>query len=167
MNQDYIEYARTIHHTVRKLQERIAVNFQRSGKEIAELAVSNLTLPQCNALLTIRDHAPFTIKEFAERLHVSAPSASVMADKLVEMGLVARSTNPADRRAVLIELTSEGATSINTLEAELFSTIAGLMERLGEEKSRQWRGIYAEIGNILAEEDGTPAEPRRGEEQPV
>ncbi|MBI1318389.1 MAG: MarR family transcriptional regulator [Candidatus Hydrogenedens sp.] len=157
MNQHYLSCARDIHQTVRRLQERITGQFIRGGKEAAGKALADLTMPQCNALLALRDHVELTIKDFAERLHVSAPSASVMADKLVEMGMVERRPNPADRRAVLISVSPYGMEVINEVESELFSTLVSIMERLGEEKSRQWRELYESIGEILAEDEASNA----------
>jgi len=153
LNHDYLNCAREIHQTVRRLQERITSQFVRAGKDTAEGALSDLTLTQCNALLTIRDHGELTIKDFAERLHVSAPSASVMADKLVELGMVERRPNPLDRRAVLINASPRGVEAITTLEKELYAMLVGIMERLGDEQAHQWRDIYQRIGAILTEDE--------------
>jgi len=60
----------------------VAVAFPGQGKAIFQ----ELTSPQMTALMTVRERGQVTIKELAEGLGVSAPSASVMVDRLVEMG---------------------------------------------------------------------------------
>jgi DNA-binding MarR family transcriptional regulator len=47
-------------------------------------------------------------KELAERLHIAPRSATEVVDALEAKGLVARSGDPADRRAVLVALTDRG-----------------------------------------------------------
>ncbi|TLM70722.1 MAG: MarR family transcriptional regulator [Actinobacteria bacterium] len=50
-----------------------------------------------------------TASELAERMQVSAPTVSKMVSALERHGWIGRSTDPADRRRVLLTLTDAGA----------------------------------------------------------
>jgi DNA-binding MarR family transcriptional regulator len=53
----------------------------------------------------------------ADKLHVSAPTASRLAQKLVEAGLVARIADPSDARATLVTLTATGIETVRGMFA--------------------------------------------------
>jgi len=144
-----MQHARTVFRTVRLIHEQLTGKFLEMGKTSSDEPCPELTMPQCNALMVVRDEGAMTIKDFAERLHVSAPSASVMADRLVEMGMLERRPSPSDRRAVLISATDNGREAIASIETEIFSLLMRIMKELGDEQSRQWSEIYAKIGGML------------------
>jgi DNA-binding MarR family transcriptional regulator len=59
---------------------------------------------QIRALGFLSRHKVQTVGELAELMGVTISTASGLVDKLVDNGLVERSTNPDDRRQVLIRL---------------------------------------------------------------
>lgn len=56
-------------------------------------------------LAYLHKKGPAPIGQIAEWLQVSPPTISEQIDRMVEVGLVERRTNPQDRRQVLVELT--------------------------------------------------------------
>ena len=86
-----------------------------------------LTVPQVRAL-AFADRSPGApLSELAEHLGLGRPSASKIADALVERGLLARETSPSDRRCVALRLTEEG---MRVLKAARAATRERLAERL-------------------------------------
>ena len=70
-----------------------------------------VTTQQHQALLAIKAHVgpePMSIGELAESLLIKNHSAVGLVARLVERGLVARRTSPADRRRVLLTLEPRG-----------------------------------------------------------
>ncbi len=67
-----------------------------------------MTATQRISLIEIADAGPLRLNDLAARIGTSAPTASRTVDVLDELGLVARSADPDDRRAVRIELTPLG-----------------------------------------------------------
>ena len=67
-----------------------------------------MTATQRIALVELGDGGPIRLNDLAARMGVSAPTASRSVDALHELGLVERVVDPEDRRAVRIELSSEG-----------------------------------------------------------
>lgn len=148
MAEPYWEHARAVHGTVRMIQEGILREFGSSRLGMEDCC-PDLTFPQYNALLAVRDAGTLGVKHLAERLNVSPPSASTMVDRLVEMHLLQREQNPADRRSVLIHLSEEGQRTIEAMETGILHFIVELMEELGDGRVREWRGVYDKIGDIL------------------
>lgn len=64
---------------------------------------------QGRALRIVSQSGPLRLSELAERLRIAPRSATEVADALQNRGLVARSADPRDRRAVLLEVTEAGA----------------------------------------------------------
>ena len=86
---------------------RVAHLIRRSA--MAGLAPLDLTPAQSRALRTIyKAEQPIRMGELAATLGVVPRSATGLVDALQESGLVERSVDPANRRAVLVTLTEQG-----------------------------------------------------------
>ena len=111
---------------------------------------TGLLLADHEALLNL-EHAekPLRMSEIAQRLTLSPGGTTKVVDRLESLGYVARSPDPADRRATMVEITRQGieahtrTTAIVDAEleaawakhmtAEEAATIVAVMERvLGE-----------------------------------
>jgi DNA-binding MarR family transcriptional regulator len=67
-----------------------------------------MTATQRIALFEVGDGGPLRLNDLAERMGVSAPTASRSVDALHELGLVERVPDPDDRRALRIDLSAAG-----------------------------------------------------------
>ena len=102
-----------------------AVILEQLGKLLRELTRMTggaddgpaMTATQRISLIEIADGGPLRLNDLAARIGTSAPTASRTVDTLDELGLVARDTDPADRRAVLIELTPAGRLLVDERKA--------------------------------------------------
>ena len=68
----------------------------------------DLTMAQVSILLTLLDSGPIRMTELAARERVRTPTTTVAIRRLEKLGLVKRSRDPRDMRAVLVEVTPEG-----------------------------------------------------------
>jgi DNA-binding MarR family transcriptional regulator len=71
---------------------------------MAKIHDIGLSMPQLHALLCIQEHPSMTMKEFANALGVSSPSATALADRLVRDRLVRRFHDPRNRKLVRIRV---------------------------------------------------------------
>jgi DNA-binding MarR family transcriptional regulator len=62
----------------------------------------NLTLAQLRALYVVTASGPMSMSQVAERLGTAPSTATGVVDALVQLGLVERSEDPADRRQVVV-----------------------------------------------------------------
>jgi DNA-binding MarR family transcriptional regulator len=68
----------------------------------------DLTLAQLSILLTLLDRGPMRMTELAAHEKVRTPTTTVAIRRLEKLGLVKRSRDPSDLRAVLVDITDEG-----------------------------------------------------------
>jgi DNA-binding MarR family transcriptional regulator len=71
-----------------------------------------MTSTQRLALFETAIGGPLRLSELAERMGITAPTASRAVDCLVELGLLERLPDPDDRRAVSIDVTEPGRARI-------------------------------------------------------
>lgn len=149
-----LEQARLIHRTVRMLHERVVrrVTVTPRDGEAGQDICAILTFPQFNMLMVLREMREATIKDLAEALQVSAPSASTMVDRLVDLGVLDRSQSQVDRRTVLVRLTASGEQSMALFEDTLLEGLSHLLERLGPDMAATWCNIYRRIAELLQDE---------------
>jgi DNA-binding MarR family transcriptional regulator len=76
---------------------------------VAALAASHLTVLQVRVLLAIDQHGDTNLQDLADRLGVSASSASRLVDRLVDARLVRRGPAIHSRREIRLSLTSKGS----------------------------------------------------------
>jgi DNA-binding MarR family transcriptional regulator len=140
------EQARHLYQTIVLIREKVI------GRCVSEDA-PELTLPQMKAMWTISEHDHVRVKELAEALGVSAPSASAMVERLVECGMVTREQSPADRREVIIKVSHEGRTCLKRMEQRVLRALAGLLREMGPQHAAMWNELYGRIRDILSRED--------------
>jgi DNA-binding MarR family transcriptional regulator len=110
-----------------------------------------MTATQRIALIELADAAPLRLNDLADRMGTSAPTASRAVDALDDLGLVTRAIDPADRRAVRVELTKAGRALVDdrkarsaeafqdaadSLSPEERTTLLRLLERMADSISR-------------------------------
>lgn len=71
-------------------------------------AGADLTLAQLSILLTLLDRGPIRMTELAAHERVRTPTTTVAIRRLEKLGLVKRSRDPSDLRAVLVNVTPKG-----------------------------------------------------------
>jgi DNA-binding MarR family transcriptional regulator len=75
-----------------------------------------VTPAESAALRAIADAGPFTYKGLAEHLDLDQTTISRTATRLLEVGLVARETDPDDRRKSWLSITADGDEMLHRLQ---------------------------------------------------
>jgi DNA-binding MarR family transcriptional regulator len=164
MSTQYLEEARAVYATVRLLHEKIVrLESHRSDGVDGDLCAVDLTFPQWNTVKVVHDHGHVTIKGLSEALQVSAPSASAMVERLVEMGMLMREQSQTDRREVIVRVTDSGRRALDEMESTILSTLSTLMSKLTRKEVEQWCRVYQRLSEILqAETQDHADEPASG-----
>jgi DNA-binding MarR family transcriptional regulator len=79
---------------------------------------TGLTAQQYQALLAVKGYPGrdrITVGELAQELLLAHHSASELADRMVGKGLMARASDPSDRRRTLLSLTDEAETILGRM----------------------------------------------------
>lgn len=112
-------------------------------------AWSELTYQQYNVLRMIDVEGPSGQAEVARRLLVSAPVVTRLASTLVETGLVERSSDPNDRRAVRLVLTSAGRRRSRAMRRDLLAAARELLEPIPAERRAAIGAALEELQVLL------------------
>lgn len=91
-----------------------------------------LTISQLKGLLLLEVRGSLTISQVADILEIGKPSASMLIEQLVQLGLVERTEDPADRRRSIVCLTERGT---------------GLAERLHQGDEAQMRSWFERMSS--------------------
>ncbi len=82
-----------------------------------------VTPKELGLLLVVEDNGPTRVKDLAEKVSLPLSTVSWTADKMVGRKLLARKTDPGDRRAILLTLTRTGRSAVKAHYA-VFDSIA-------------------------------------------
>ncbi|MCZ2858714.1 MarR family winged helix-turn-helix transcriptional regulator [Blastococcus sp. VKM Ac-2987] len=124
---------------------RVARTQRRRWREA--LAPWDLSPHQARALRVVCERDGVRLSDLAESLHIAPRSATEVADGLQERGLVERSPDPGDRRAVLLRPTAAGRRVRAEVGRARTADSADLFARLGPED----RATLARILRTLAD----------------
>src|SRR6201747_1071874 len=94
----------------------------------------DLTLAQLSILLTLLDQGPIRMTELAAHERVRTPTTTVAIRRLEKLGLVKRSRDPSDLRAVLVDVTPRGLVQHREAVATRRAKLAGMLGRLSDEE---------------------------------
>src|SRR3954447_19425392 len=110
---------------------RAARTLRRRWRSV--LAPWDFSPPQPRALAVVGTRDGVRLSDLAERLRIAPRSATEVADGLQERGLVERSPDPGDRRAVLLRPTDEGRRVHGEIGAARKADSAELYARLSDD----------------------------------
>ena len=105
-----------------------AIN-RSAGPELLSL---DLTMGQFKAMATVTMYGPQPVGELGRRLGLSEPAASLLADKLVELGLAVREHDQQDGSRTLVTATPAA------------DELAALLREGREEHSLRWLGALTD-----------------------
>ncbi|SDG05575.1 DNA-binding transcriptional regulator, MarR family [Lentzea fradiae] len=91
-----------------------------------------ITLPQFRMLVILDSRGSMRISALAELLDVNPSTATRMIDRLVTTGMVARQSNPATRREVVVELTEEGRRVVRGVSRRRRAAIGRIVAKMPE-----------------------------------
>ena len=92
----------------RVLSKLFSVLRRGDNRGTGTAAGADLTLAQLSILLTLLESGPIRMTELAAHERVRTPTTTVAIRRLEKLGLVKRSRDPSDLRAVLVEVTPRG-----------------------------------------------------------
>ena len=112
-----------------------------------------LALPfaQARLLAVIEDQGAARISDLAALDHCSQPTMTTQVRRLEDAGLVSRITDPADARAVLISITSEGIEALAAVRADRGAVIDPYLSRL-DDADRQTLSDAVRVMRALLED---------------
>jgi DNA-binding MarR family transcriptional regulator len=122
----------------------MAIARQLREKSAETLAPWDITPAHFRALRTLARHETMRLSELSDRLQIAPRTATEVVDALQARDLVQRRTDPADRRAILVDVTERGADLLAEIRATRGAEAGRIFGRLGP-------ADRAELARILSE----------------
>jgi DNA-binding MarR family transcriptional regulator len=120
------ELAEGLHRSLSKL-----FSILRRGDPNGVVA-GDLTLAQLSILVTLLDQGPIRMTDLAAHERVRTPTTTVAIRRLEKVGLVKRSRDPSDLRAVLVDITPRGRAVHAESLANRHAALAAMLGQLSE-----------------------------------
>jgi DNA-binding MarR family transcriptional regulator len=121
-----------------------AVARQLREKSAETLAPWGITPAHLRALRTLARHGTMRLSELSDHLQIAPRTATEVVDALQARGLVRRRADPADRRAILVEVTERGTAMLAEIRAARGTEASRVFGRLGP-------ADRAELARILSQ----------------
>ena len=125
----------------------------RALSQIAERSISEagLGLSDFAALEALLHKGPLTITEIQAKVLLASGSMTAAVDRLEGKGLVIRRATPSDRRAKVLELTSEGKRVVEAAFRRHAAELGTAMAILNGTEKRQLYRLLKKLGIFAAE----------------
>ena len=109
--------------------------------------IFQLPTAQVEILRLIAEKKQILMKEAADFLSITPPSATVLVNKLVSLDLVERSSDKNDRRTVCLTLTEKGSKAMDKAILERCRTFKKLLSKLSGKQQSQFLNILKRMSN--------------------
>jgi DNA-binding MarR family transcriptional regulator len=107
-----------------QLASRLRLAVTRTARRLRQEAGSELSPSQMAALATVDRRGPLTPSELADIERIKRPTATRVAARLSEAGLIERSADPTDGRVSLLSVTPEGRALLRRLRGRKTAFLA-------------------------------------------
>ena len=134
-----------------KLQQLI-LRFHQLGGELPPLERFDITPAQVVYLDFLAKHPDCRLSQLTDALQYSSASVSAMMSTLSTKGLVRKTQEPFDGRAVLLSLTEKGRRVVFEIEEFRNQRVEMILKGLDEEEKRTLLGLI--IKAISKKEEG-------------
>lgn len=135
---------------LQRILSKLVIVLRRSDNQTGSRP--DLTLAQLSILLTLLDSGPIRMTELAARERVRTPTTTVAIRRLEKLGLVKRSRDPSDMRAVLVEVTPEGLVQHGEALASRRAYLAAMLARLTDEERQDLSQALKPLERLTAED---------------
>ncbi|OBA59962.1 MarR family transcriptional regulator [Mycobacterium sp. 1100029.7] len=144
------------------LQQGLGADLLAVVARLNRLATQRIQMPlpaaQARLLATIEVHGEARIGDLAAVDHCSQPTMTTQVRRLEDAGLVSRTVDPCDARAVRIRITPEGRHMLNAVRADRAAAIEPQLAMLEPDD----REVLVEAVQVLRRLlDNAAATPRR------
>jgi DNA-binding MarR family transcriptional regulator len=145
------QLAEGLHRTLAKLFSIL----RRGDHSPGAATAGELTLAQLSILVTLLDRGPIRMTDLAAHERVRTPTTTVAIRRLEKIGLVKRSRDPSDLRAVLVDITPRGLAVHRESLANRISALAAMLCNLSESDLDTLTKALAPLERLAA---GEPAD---------
>jgi DNA-binding MarR family transcriptional regulator len=127
--------------TLRALEHEMGVLARRIRRVIAERARMlhrDLSPIAYSMLMALKDSGPHRASELVDMFSIDKGAVSRQVQTLVELGLIERSPDPEDRRAMTLAITEEGSRRLTNLALTRRHEVSALLDDWTDDELREF-----------------------------
>jgi DNA-binding MarR family transcriptional regulator len=109
----------------------------------------DISLPHFEIMKTLRETGTLHIAEIGDRLQIPKPQMTHLIDRLVNLEIVERQADAADRRIINIELTDKGKTLIEERDRLIKGSVKEKLSCLTDEELQELSVSLRKLRDIL------------------
>ena len=129
----------------RLIHDLIAYGHRLDACRDAFAAIAGISGVQYEILMLVSRAEGLSVGEVAARLHRSGAFITIEANKLVEQGILAKASDPADGRRVLLQITARGMALLERMAPYQRRINDVLFERLDARRFREARTLAEDL----------------------
>jgi MarR family 2-MHQ and catechol resistance regulon transcriptional repressor len=95
-----------------------------------DICCYGISVSQCYTLEALEEHGASSMQALATHLHLAVSTMTRVVDSLVAKRLVARRSDPRDRRVCQVTLTPSGAELLRRIQGELIAREQAVLTRI-------------------------------------
>ena len=133
------------------LASHLRLTIARTARRLRQEGGTELSPSMTAALATIECHGPLTPSELATRERIQRPTATRVLARLEEMGLIARTPDPQDRRSSLVSVTPDATALLAEQRTRKTAFLAERLDRLDAEDRAALERAADVLERMLAE----------------
>ncbi|MDJ0393337.1 MarR family transcriptional regulator [Rhodococcus sp. G-MC3] len=134
---------------LRDLLSELVTSSSRFVRLAAHLGTDDKPKAWMRALSLLEEYQPLRISEFARLDRCSQPSATLLLGKLAAAGLVDRSADPKDSRAVIVAMTAEGTRWLASGRQHIGDGLMPYLSELDPEQIQKLTDGLSELRSVL------------------
>jgi DNA-binding MarR family transcriptional regulator len=132
---------------IERLLRRVAVIIKRRGRDI--LADFEITGPQFNALLTLRDNPDITMGELCEKLFLACSTATDLIDRMEKNGVLVRRRDPQDRRVIRLAISEKGQQVIAEVVKARRRYVSSILSNLSDDEKDHLANALEKLHTLM------------------
>lgn len=135
-----------------RLRECLRLLVRKLGMlERGEASCCSLTLAQCHTLTEVGRAGSIALSDLAETLGLDKSTVSRSVDNLAGEGLISRTPDPHDRRAVTLSLSKQGEAMYSDIETRMTAYFTIVINNLpAEEREQVVRSLELLVRSIVS-----------------
>jgi len=129
------------------LAPRIMGAFHSLNRHHAEGTQVTMRQYQTLILLSVQGH--LTATELCDKLMLAASTGTELVNRLLQLGLVEKHSEEADRRQVGIQLTAAGREVMEQRQRDMVMMFESMLNNFSTEEAAELVGAFEKIANLL------------------
>jgi DNA-binding MarR family transcriptional regulator len=110
----------------------------------------NVTHQQFEVIVLLDEEGTLQVAEIGRKLQIAKAQMTQVMDKLSDLGLIERKTNPADRRAINVSLSDRGKTVLEANKERLRNAVKETMAAISDEDLAELSASLRKVQDIMA-----------------